>query len=286
MMPRVSTRAVVLVCALGVTLAAPRAHADPGDGALHVRRAWSLGFSLVGGLGMGLSEKLFKHELAPSSCRWCDGDELNGLDRGVRDAFLWHDTHAAGVLSNVSGFGAVPLAGFGLLALAGWRDQREGQIVDDELIVLESVVGASMLNQIVKFSVGRERPFVRALPPGEKGTTADPDDNNLSFYSGHTSFTFSVAVASGTVASLRGYRAAPWIWASGLTLAGATGYFRIAADKHYFTDVLTGAAVGSFVGFAVPYWLHRGKGGGAASESSAVTAGWGGGPIVSWSGTF
>ena len=92
-------------------------------------------------------------------------------------------------------------------------------------------------------------------------------------------------MASGTVASLRGYRAAPWIWASGLTLAGVTGYLRIAGDKHYFTDVVTGAVVGSFVGFAVPYWLHRG-GGHDGGDVSALGASWSRGPMLSWNGTF
>ena len=38
------------------------------------------------------------------------------------------------------------------------------------------------------------------------------------------------------------------IWISALGLASATGYLRMAADKHYFSDVLTGAVVGSLVG--------------------------------------
>ena len=38
------------------------------------------------------------------------------------------------------------------------------------------------------------------------------------------------------------------VWISALGLASATGYFRIAADKHYFSDVLVGAIVGSLIG--------------------------------------
>jgi len=272
--------AVLLSLALVATPAA--AWAAPGDGELQVNRTASLSISLGGGLAYLLAEA-FKNDLAPSSCRWCDGDGLNPVDSGVRDALVWDDVKAARSASNATGYVGAPLIGFGLLALSAWHDDRTDQIVDDELIVLEAVVGTAVLNQGVKFLAGRERPFVRALPAGEKGKDAD---ENLSFFSGHTSFTFSIAVASGTVASLRGYRAAPWIWASGLTLAGVTGYLRIAGDKHYFTDVLTGAVVGSFVGFAVPYWLHRGKSGGAGGEVSAIGAGWSQGPLLSWSGTF
>ena len=40
-------------------------------------------------------------------------------------------------------------------------------------------------------------------------------------------------------------------------MGATTGYLRIAANQHYFTDVLTGAVVGTGVGLAVPYTLHR-----------------------------
>jgi membrane-associated phospholipid phosphatase len=38
------------------------------------------------------------------------------------------------------------------------------------------------------------------------------------------------------------------VWATGLTLASTVGYLRIAADKHYFSDVVTAAIIGSIVG--------------------------------------
>jgi membrane-associated phospholipid phosphatase len=63
-------------------------------------------------------------------------------------------------------------------------------------------------------------------------------------------------VAAATTAQLRGYRAAPYLWAIGLPLAAFTGYARMAADRHYFTDVLTGALVGSAVAAAVPLLMH------------------------------
>jgi membrane-associated phospholipid phosphatase len=65
-------------------------------------------------------------------------------------------------------------------------------------------------------------------------------------------------VSTATVASMRHYRWAPVIWAVGLLGAATVGYLRIAADQHYFTDVLVGAVAGSSIGFAVPYGLHRG----------------------------
>ena len=109
----------------------------------------------------------------------------------------------------------------------------------------EAVALNGALTQIVKFTAGRERPFVHALPADQKPLTAHPADNNVSFYSSHTSFAFSLAVSTATVASMRHYRWARVIWGVGLVSAAAVGYLRIAADQHYFTDVLVGAAAGS-----------------------------------------
>jgi hypothetical protein len=104
--------------------------------------------------------------------------------------------------------------------------------------------------------------------------------DDLSFYSGHTTEAVSLAVAAGTVASLRGYRLAPLVWGTSLPVALVTGYLRIAADRHYFTDVLVGAVAGAAVGFLVPYLFHRPDGAEANAGPPGPT------PLVSFSGTW
>jgi membrane-associated phospholipid phosphatase len=42
------------------------------------------------------------------------------------------------------------------------------------------------------------------------------------------------------------------IWAAGLALAATTAYLRMAADRHYLTDVLTGSAVGALGAALIP----------------------------------
>jgi membrane-associated phospholipid phosphatase len=56
---------------------------------------------------------------------------------------------------------------------------------------------------------------------------------------------------------MRGYRLAPLVWAAGMMIGVATAYTRMAADRHYFTDVLGGAAIGTVVGGAMPLLFHR-----------------------------
>ncbi len=204
---------------------------------------------------------VFEAELMRKNCGWCERDSngkstLNGLDSGVRDGLKWGDTKAADTASNVLDQGVMPATLLGLTALSAWHEDRLRTFPVDVLIIVEAMTLGINLNQATKMAMGRERPFVHALPADQRSQTSKPSDNNTSFYSGHTTRAFSLAVAAGTVASLRGYRWAPWVWAAGLTVAGSIGYLRIAADKHYFTDVLVGAAMGSAFGFGVPYLLH------------------------------
>lgn len=235
------------------------------------------------------SETLFKHALAPAACRWCDrnpdgSDALDGFDRSVRETLRMANTSRADLLSNV-GLGLGTAVALGGTALAAGHDGARGNIGSDVLVISEALVLAQDLNQAVKFSAGRERPFVHVLSPAEKGLTAKPTDNNLSFFSGHTTYAFTLATAAGTVCSLHGYSFAPYVWAGGLTVATATAVLRIGADKHYATDVLTGALVGTAFGIGVPRLFHP------PQSTSPSRAGLGlqlqpGGAALSLSGQF
>ena len=207
----------------------------------------------AGGATVWIVSELLKGDLAPAHCRWCNVDSVDG---GVRSALVWGNTSTADALSNVAGFVAMPLAAIGLNAAAAAHDSAFGNVPEDALLVGEAGVIAANLTQLTKMLVGRERPFVHALPADQKLSTAQPSDNNLSFFSGHTSEAFSLAVASGTIATMRGYRWAPVTWSAGASVAAITAYLRIAADKHWLTDVLVGAIVGGGVGFLVPYVFH------------------------------
>jgi membrane-associated phospholipid phosphatase len=211
------------------------------------------------------SELLLKKALAPSTCRWC---EDNALDAGVRSKARWANTGLADTASYVTAFALAPLAAFGLdAALASHHGKIRG-LGADALVIAETVILAADVNQLVKFAVGRERPFVHALTADEKSTTSQPSDNNLSFFSGHSTLAFALAASSGTVASMRGYDGAPWVWATGMSIAAVSGYLRIAADRHYLSDVVTGAVVGTALGVGLPWLLHRP----ATDDASVVRA--------------
>jgi membrane-associated phospholipid phosphatase len=260
---------------------APAGDDAPGGGALHYDPVVSAILTVGLGLGAVATETVFKDAFSPDDCRWCTA---NGFDERIRDAIRWDDIGAAHTSSNITAFLLAPAAGYGLLGLASWHDGRLGNWIVDGLIVTEAMVVAVTVNNIVKGFAGRERPFVHALPEAEKPETELPQENNLSFYSGHTSLAFSFAAAAGTVATMRRYRWAPVIWSVGGALGAASGYLRIAADKHWFTDVATGAVLGTAIGIATPYFLHRPRRG--PIESVSMTPLSGGGAALSLGGRW
>lgn len=209
--------------------------------------------------------RLVRDDLEPSHCRWCDGSregsgEVNGVDDWFRTALKRPDTYPANLTSYILAFGAVPIAGAGLTALAAVADNRGDEAALDVLFVAEGGFTAMLLTEVLEPIALRTRPYVHAI--------ADDDARNAeiaktgafhSFPAGHVVEAFGVASAAGVVASMRGYRLAPLVWVAGILLGTATAYTRIAADRHYFTDTLAGAAIGTLAGGAVPFLFHRPK---------------------------
>jgi membrane-associated phospholipid phosphatase len=187
---------------------------------------------------------LLKDELTPPTCRWCAPPSL---DAGARARLRWTDPGAAGTLSDALVL-ALPASLLVWDHLRGGGDfQRTGE---DALVVVEAVAFSSVATQVLKYATARRRPY--ALTSGRSG----PDDDN-SFPSGHASLAFASAAAFGTVAKLRGDAAWPFVYAAGFAGAAVVAYLRVAADKHWLTDVAAGAALGAAIGVATPLLLHR-----------------------------
>ena len=150
----------------------------------------------------------------------------------------------------------VTIAAYLYFTAAGEDDKTAG--LEDLLIATEAVALNQVLTETVKIAVARQRPWAYY---GSAGGTVTPtslsSQANLSFYSGHDSFSFASVSAGLTIALMRGYPGAWIIAAAGYPTAAFVGYLRMAADQHYFSDVLTGALVGGFIGFAIPYLFHN-----------------------------
>lgn len=238
-------RALVVLCLLATT-----ASAEPWyRGKYGTNRILHVSIALGGGLAYIALEGPVEHDLAATTCRWCDPTRV---DAAFRDALHWSSSNEdAGNLSHLTAYGITPAVAFGLVAL-GTSDNNPSwaQVIDDLTPILESAVIDGWLTRGLKIVIGRQRPYAHYTGPINH-------EDNLSFPSGHTSLAFSLVTSAAMVARARGYRSEPYIWAIGMTVATAAGYFRIAADKHHVTDVLAGAVTGTAVGLTVPLLMKR-----------------------------
>ena len=103
---------------------------------------------------------------------------------------------------------------------------------------LEALLVNTGLTTVLKVGFGRSRPYTGSDEDRYRPFTWSRDE--WSFPSGHTSNVFAIA----TTLSLELGDDAPWLPFVVYPLAGWTGLSRILDEKHYFTDVLAGAAVG------------------------------------------
>lgn len=204
-----------------------------------------------GALLLTLGLKLGEERLVPSTCRWCEPTQL---DRWGRQALRWSDPEAAATASDLLVL-AVPVGAgvlVGLRALEGPAGQREA--LEDVVVIAEAVSLTTLATMGVKIATARERPYAWAAG----GSVAA--DGRESFWSGHTCTVFTVAAAYTQVARLRGRSG--WQWQSALLFAGAaaTGWLRVAADRHWLTDAGVGALVGTAAGLMVPLLAFREEG--------------------------
>lgn len=164
------------------------------------------------------------------------------LDQPIREASQRSRTTSRDdVATFLQGFGAqYSWATIGAFAVAGWGfdDARSRRVVTDSLAAI--LVAHGIVTTSVKYGVGRYRP---------DDTTAtwyaQPFSGNVSFPSGHTTQAFALA------AVISGHYPKTWVRLTTFFVAGCVGLARIQLNKHYASDVVLGALVGTAVGGTV-----------------------------------
>lgn len=141
--------------------------------------------------------------------------------------------------------------------VAGWE-----RIADLGLHATESVVLAEGIGFVLKRAIGRARPYV--------SNTADPRDFSIgtgfgtgdrrSFPSGHTYTAF--ALASAVTSETRAWWPGSTWFIAPLMYGGATavGLSRMYHNMHWASDIVLGAAVGTFSGLKLVSFLHDNPG--------------------------
>ena len=208
--------------------------------------------SITGAVGLYLVASVaFNFDASPATCRWCNPPNF---DRAVRNALVWGNTGQANTLSAFDAYFLGPAVGLGLL-IASDSDASPTRLIDDLVPAAETVVIVQAATQLSKAAFARQRPYAHYA---DAAHPVDPNaDNNASFWSGHSALGFAITSAAGTVCHLRGYWTEPYVWSAGIAISLSTEYLRIAADKHYLSDVLVGGFVGLGAGLLVPRLMQR-----------------------------
>ena len=212
-----------------------------------------------GFLFLTMLDGITKKTLKPTpACTITDAGHCDPADLGAFDSsIVGNDSQTWRTISDVGLYGslALPLILGGIDYGTSSANDRWSSFGKDTLVISEAAVITTMLTSLFKYAVRRPRPTQYSSVTQDKFGLPD---HQLSFPSGHTSVT---AAATTAYAMTFGYKYpdSPWRWAvysSAALITGLTGYARTAGGKHFYSDIIAGAALGVTMGILVPY-LHR-----------------------------
>jgi membrane-associated phospholipid phosphatase len=167
------------------------------------------------------------------------------------DASVEHklSASAADLSDRLLGFAiATPIAA----QLSDGFDTRFGNAA---LIYTEAHSLSAVLTTATKIGIRRPRPYTQSTAPAAQALTrAQGSDAYVSFFSGHSSVTYTSAMAGSILYSQRTEElwARHTLWGLEFASAALTAQLRVRAGRHYRTDVWTGSLVGAGVGLLVP----------------------------------
>ena len=174
-----------------------------------------------------------------------------------------HNPSLQNVSKYVTNFGgtyeAYILGGLGAYGFVFNNDKMQ----TTTLLATQAYITGGAIESVLKFLTGRQRPYftdstrVQAAPTFHGPLYKTPKDpngksTNSSFPSGHT----TVAFAAATVFAME-YKNKPLVPILAYSAATLIGLSRITENKHWTTDVLSGAAIGYLTGRLVVNNYHR-----------------------------
>jgi membrane-associated phospholipid phosphatase len=138
-----------------------------------------------------------------------------------------------------------------------WRGEGTWRPFGEDFLILAQ---AASWNSALNLNIRAERVHPRPLVYGTKAPASERSKPEAagSFYSGHASGAFLGAVYVATVYPLRHpeFEHRGWLWAGSLALATTVSALRVPAGKHFPSDLIAGAAMGSLIGLGFAQ-LHR-----------------------------
>jgi membrane-associated phospholipid phosphatase len=236
--------------------AAPSA-ADRHRSVYSVRWPIDVPVSVVGGLMVALPYDL-GGGLIRERCP-CDPSQVNPIDRGV----IGNHSAAANRISDVS----VGLALIAPIILDAVDVGTSHDLVEDMLVYAEALAVNGALVTVAKWAVQRPLPVVYS---GDAPELVNAPGGYRSFYSGHTSNAVTALMAASMTYTLR-HGETWWPWVVTGAFGFSVGAERVAAGRHFYTDVAVGALAGVLVGWLIPR-IHERTGAAVAVAPAAEDA--------------
>ncbi|MCB0508811.1 MAG: phosphatase PAP2 family protein [Bacteroidetes bacterium] len=202
---------------------------------------------ITAGTGIAALVKYRKHKvLTPADLNSLQASDVNKFDRYA----IYQHSKAAAITSDVFQYSAMVSPAFLFIDKKIRKDWNKVLPVWVETFALTST-----LTMFAKEMMQRKRPYV--YNPDYVGTKFNKKATS-SFFSGHTSITaastYFIAMVYADYHPQSRWK--PLVWTSAAIFPVLTGLLRVKAGKHYWTDVITGYAVGALVGTLTPL-LHR-----------------------------
>lgn len=187
----------------------------------------------------------------------CDPADLSAIDRYSVGRSTLPSSGGWSTFSDYALLGSliVPIAYLGLESLLLPSDHPLLDFINDAIVVVEAISLTGAMNTVFKFAFRRPRP----VRYSDVDVPLSTFDQELSVPSGHTALVTAATTALTTTFFLR-HPDSPLRWlvlGGGVALSGLTAFSRIESGNHFPTDVMVGALLGGFAGFAVPYFHRR-----------------------------
>jgi len=229
--------------ALSVFMFANAAHEAVAQAPLRFEIRWTDAAVTGAAAVLAVIPSIKREQLPHATCMPCDPSGLWAIDRGVVGDYR----HSPAMASNVTLLASV--VGGGLLVLDSRPGEPQEARAEDFAVYTEAQIFTALATQWGKVA------FHRARPPRYTPNAANypESDWGLSFPSGHASAAFAAAGAYWSIMHRRGIaNQKKGQIALLFGTATATAVLRVVSRKHFPTDVIAGAALGTAIGYVVP----------------------------------
>jgi membrane-associated phospholipid phosphatase len=190
---------------------------------------------------------------------------LGGLaylgDQGARDAVRGAGPQGNSVLGAMTDFGNVwgqpGVVGVGFALWGGGLVAKNATVAASGLRAIEAITVSGTVTSLLKMTFGRARPYLSpdAADDFRLFRGAQYRDGRYSAMpSGHATVAFAFASAVTGEVRLRAPQHARTVGVLTYGAAAVTAYARMHDDRHWLSDVMVGAGIGTVTGWAITRW--------------------------------